>query len=169
MVSLCVYKLCSLCKHLSHSHTKLYEMSRKCHHGNSTIYLKCFTCHSHPLVNHNEHMLSCWFEVSCHQVMLSVFCKVLYTRVHSLTHLTFFSKICWPNHPPSTEPPLSYTAQSQPSATNLIITLWVPSVKDLLKQKVLQTHVLVCVLCYLSNRSIRLQIHKHLNGKITEK
>ena len=44
-----------------------------------------------------------------------------------------------------------------------------PSVEDLLKQKVLQTHVLVCVLCYLSNGSIRFPIHRHLNGKTAEK
>ena len=43
------------------------------------------------------------------------------------------------------------------------------SVEDLFKRKVLQTHVLVCVLCYLSNGSIRLPIHRHLNGKTAEK
>jgi len=88
-VFLHVYKLYSLCKHLSHSHTKLYAMSCKCRHSNSTIYLKCRTCHSHPSISHTEHILSCWFEVSCRQVMLSVCSQgCVYTSqlTHTLSH-----------------------------------------------------------------------------------
>lgn len=116
-VYLHVYKLCLLCKHLLHSHTKLYAMSRKCCHNHSTIYLKHCTCHSHPLVRHTKHMLSCWFEMSYRQVMLSVCPKVMYTRVHSLTHLTILSKICRPDHSPPTRPPRSCVVQSQPLVT----------------------------------------------------
>lgn len=44
---LCVYMLCFLCKHLSHSHTKSYTLSRKLHHGQPMINHKCRACFSH--------------------------------------------------------------------------------------------------------------------------
>lgn len=84
-VHLRAYKLYSPCKHQSDSHTKLYAMSWKCHHSHSMIYLKCRTCHSHPLVSHIGHMVSCWFELSCHQVMLSV-CSQGHAYMSSLAH-----------------------------------------------------------------------------------
>jgi len=60
-------------------------MSHKCHHNRSTIYLKCRTYHSYPLVSHTEYMSSCWFEVSYHQVMLSV-CSQVHVYTSPLTH-----------------------------------------------------------------------------------
>jgi len=90
-VCLCVYKLCFLCKHLSNSHTKSYEMSGRFCHGHSVIYLKCHTCFSHPLVNHTKNMLSCSFTVSCRQDMLSV-CSQGHVYTSSLVHtLNYFS------------------------------------------------------------------------------
>ena len=98
-VCLHVYKLYSLCKHLSHSKTKFYAMSCKFHHGHSTIYLKYRTYRSHPLVSHIEHMLSCWFNMSCCQVMLSVCSQVhVYTRSLAHTLIHFFEDM-------STRPP----------------------------------------------------------------
>lgn len=45
--SLHVHMLCSLWKHLSHSHTKSHTLSRKRRHSRPTINPKCRTCHSH--------------------------------------------------------------------------------------------------------------------------
>jgi len=91
-VCLRVYTLYSLYKHMSHSHTKLYAMSHKCRCDRSTIYLKCCTCCSHPLVSHTERMLSCWFKVSYRRVVLRV-CLQGYAYTSSLAHtLSHFFK-----------------------------------------------------------------------------
>jgi len=79
-----VHKLYSLCKNPSHSHMKLYTMLCKCRHDRSMIYHKCPACHLHCW-SATLSMLSCWFKVSCHQVVLSV-CSKGHVCKSSLAH-----------------------------------------------------------------------------------
>lgn len=68
--------------------------------------------------------LSCWFGVSCHRVVLSVWSHCHDSQVHFLLHLVILLKICRLENPPSNRPRSQWPCTAAQNYAELEVVLW---------------------------------------------
>lgn len=112
-VHLRVCKLCPLCKHMSHSHMRLYALSRKHHRCHQMIYHKCHACRSH---RRSLTLSVCFLDgLRCLVINSCWVCvrEVMHVQSHSSSHLVILLKLYRPDHPPTIKHPLRCIEQFQ--------------------------------------------------------
>ena len=88
MLKICVWVVFAMYTSIALTHdvvSTAAQMSSQSSEGLSEVSHLLLSSLDSPAVSHTEHMLSCWFKTSCHQVMLSV-CSQGQVYMSSLTH-----------------------------------------------------------------------------------